>query len=70
MLVVITGFSHKGLEKLFLKGTTSGIQSIHAKRLRLILARLHVSVRPQDMNLPGLGLHELKGDRKELGPLK
>ncbi len=33
------------------------------KRLRLILGRLHAARQPQDMNLPGLRLHELKGNR-------
>ena len=61
---MITGFKHKGLERFFLRGTKAGIQPRHAARLRLILARLHASTRPQDMNLPGLGLHELKGDRQ------
>ena len=61
---MITGFKHKGLERLFLQGTKAGIQPKHAARLRLILARLHASTHPRDMNLPGLGLHELKGDRQ------
>ena len=61
---MITGFKHKGLERFFLRGTKAGIQPRHAARLRLILARLHASTRPQDMNLPGLDLHELKGDRQ------
>jgi proteic killer suppression protein len=61
---VINGFRHKGLAKLFLHGSKAGVQSKHAARLRLILARLHASIRPQDMNLPRLYLHELKGDRK------
>ena len=33
-------------------------------RLRLILARLDASAEPEDMNLPGLGLHPLKGSFK------
>ena len=61
---MITGFKHKGLERFFLRGTKPGMQPQYAARLRLILARLHASLRPQDMNLPGLGLHELKGDRQ------
>ena len=61
---MITGFKHKGLERFFLRGTKAGIQPRHAARLRLILARLHASTRPQDMHLPGLDLHELKGDRQ------
>jgi len=61
---MITGFKHKGLERFFLRGTKAGIQPRHAARLRLILARLHASTRPQDMHLPGLDLHELTGDRQ------
>jgi proteic killer suppression protein len=61
---VITGFKHKGLEKFFTKGIKSGIQAKHAERLRLILGRLNASTCPRDMNLPGLNLHELNGDRK------
>ncbi|MBW1707223.1 MAG: type II toxin-antitoxin system RelE/ParE family toxin [Deltaproteobacteria bacterium] len=61
---MIKGFKHKGLEKLFTKGTKSGIQAKYAERLRLILGRLNASTCPQDMNLPGLNLHELSGERK------
>ena len=61
---MIKGFRHKGLERFFLRGTKAGIQANYAERLRLILARLHASTRPQDMHLPGLDLHELKGNRK------
>ena len=61
---MIKKFSHKGLEKYFTRGTTVGIQTKHDKRIRLILARLNVSTSPQDMNLPGLRLHELTGRKK------
>jgi len=33
------------------------------QRLRLILGRLHAVTKPQDMDLPGLRLHELVGKR-------
>ena len=61
---MIRDFKHKGLEKFFLKGTKSGIQAKHAKRLRLILGRLSASTSPSDMDLPGLKLHVLSGRRK------
>jgi len=61
---VIRGFKHKGLEKFFANGSKAGIQAQHAERLRIILGRLNASVAPEDMNLPGLALHQLKGDRK------
>lgn len=64
ILVAIKGFRHKGLERFFATGTKRGIQAQHAARLRLILGALNAATDPQDLNLPGLGLHELHGDRK------
>ena len=61
---VIRSFNHKGLKRFLLKGTKAGIQAQHSERLRLILGRLNVSVDPEDMNLPGLVLHPLTGNRK------
>ncbi len=61
---MITSFIHKGLEKFYRKGTTSGIQANHSKRLRLILSNLDQAESPNDTDLPGLRLHELKGSRK------
>jgi len=61
---VIRRFRHKGLRRFFETGSKSGIQAQHAERLRLILAQLNAATRPEDMALPGLVLHPLKGDRK------
>lgn len=61
---MIRSFKHKGLEKFFLTGNKSGIQVQYAERLRLILGRLSAATAPEDMCLPGLELHQLKGDRK------
>ena len=58
---MIKSFKHKGLKKLYDTGSHQGINPDHVKRLRLILARLDASFGPQDMNLPGLNLHPLKG---------
>ena len=62
---MIKSFKHKGLERFFLTGQKSGIQAKHAKRLQLILGRLHASTSAIDMNLPGLFLHRLTGDRQD-----
>lgn len=62
---MIVAFRHKGLERLFSAGKTSGVRADHVKRLRLILARLSAARQPQDMALPGLRLHRLKGDLKD-----
>lgn len=61
---MILSFIHKGLEKFYKTETTAGIQFKHAKRLKLILSNLDQAEKPYDMDLPGLQLHELKGDRK------
>ena len=63
---MITSFIHKGLERFYKTGKPSGIQSKHAKRLRLILTNLDQAESPKDMDLPGLQLHELKGSRKNI----
>ena len=61
---MIRSFRHKGLERFFTTGSKAGIQAKHASRLRLILGRLNVASEPRDMNLPGLDLHPLKGERR------
>ena len=61
---MIKSFKHKGLKKLYETGSKQGVKPEHATRLRLILARLDASSAPEDMNLPGLGLHSLKGSLK------
>lgn len=63
---MIVSFNHKGLETFFKTGKTSGIQVKHSKRLTLILGRLNASTSPQDMNLPGLFLHQLVGSRSDI----
>lgn len=61
--MAIRRFRHKGLELFFTQGKTSKIQARHAARLRVILGRLNVASEPRDMDLPGLRLHPLKGQR-------
>lgn len=57
---------HKGLERFFRTGSTSGIQAKHDKRLRQILALLDEAISIRDMDAPGLRLHPLKGELKGL----
>ena len=63
---MITSFIHKGLERFYKTGKSSGIQAKHSNRLRLILTNLDQGEGPNDMDLPGLRLHELKGNRKNI----
>ena len=67
---MIRSFAHKGLERFFRTGDKSGIQAKHAKRLRLILSNLDQAESPENMDLPGLVLHELKGPRKGVWAVK
>ena len=60
---MIIKFKHKGLGKLFRSGNTAGVRPEHADRLRKILALLETAASPDDMDLPGLRLHALKGNR-------
>jgi proteic killer suppression protein len=68
--LVIQSFAHKGLARFYRSGSRSGIQAKHAERLRLILSNLDESEGPEDMDLPGLALHELKGKRKGIWAVK
>ena len=61
---MIKSFRHKGLKELYDTGSQQGVKPEHTNRLRLILARLDGSQSPQDMDLPGLSLHKLKGKYK------
>ena len=61
---MIKSFQHKGLKRLFETGQTSGVNPQHVERLRKILALLETAESIDDMNLPGLNLHNLKGKRK------
>ena len=58
---MIKSFRHKGLRRLYETGSTSGIQTSHAKRLRLQLAALDTAQSVEDMDIPGFRLHPLKG---------
>ncbi|MBU0992112.1 MAG: type II toxin-antitoxin system RelE/ParE family toxin, partial [Proteobacteria bacterium] len=61
---MIKNFKHKGLKNFYETGSKQGVKPEHATRLRLILARLDAIAIIEDMNLPGLGLHPLKGSLK------
>ncbi len=63
---MIISFIHKGLRKFYASGSIAGIQKKHEKKLRLILANLDQAQDPDDMDLPGLFMHQLKGDKKDI----
>ncbi|MEA5445700.1 type II toxin-antitoxin system RelE/ParE family toxin [Gammaproteobacteria bacterium AB-CW1] len=61
---MIKSFRHKGLKRFYASGSTAGIQPDHAKRLRMQLAALDTAIQIEDMDIPGFGLHPLKGKQK------
>ena len=48
---------------MFERGDRRRISPGLIAKVERVLARLDVAAEPGDMNLPGLGLHPLKGDR-------
>lgn len=61
---MIQQFKHKGLKRLFESGISSGVNPQQVIRIRKILALLETAETLEDMDLPGLELHQLRGDRK------
>jgi proteic killer suppression protein len=61
---VIRTFRHKGLQEFFRDDNGRRLNRDHVQKISRLLDRLDASVKPQDMNLPGFGFHQLKGDRK------
>ncbi len=61
---MIRSFRHKGLQRFYDRGNRSGIQSKHAKRLRMQFAALDTALVIGDLDIPGYRLHPLKGRAK------
>jgi proteic killer suppression protein len=61
---MIKTFKHKSLERFFIKGSTSGIQAVHARKIADQLAFLHSAQTIDDIDKPGYKLHELRGKLK------
>jgi proteic killer suppression protein len=61
---MIISFEHKGLALFFKTGSVSGIQPIHANRLRVMLSVLQTANAPSDLNRPSWRLHALSGNLK------
>lgn len=67
---MIRTFKHRGLKRLYERGDQSQLDSKRLNRIEDILARLDVAVFPSDIDLPGYGLHSLKGKLKSYWALK
>jgi toxin HigB-1 len=58
---VIRTFNSKALAELWSKGRSAKIDAKMHRRILARLDRLDVSVRPEEMNLPGFDFHALHG---------
>lgn len=61
---LIRSIRHKGLTWLYKNENPKGLSTEMVPKISRILARLDVAVTPEQMNLPGWGLHPLKGGLK------
>ena len=60
--MMILTIRHKALGAFFRTGETRGLQQKLVKRLTVILLALDVAQGPEDLTLPGLRVHPLKGN--------
>ncbi|MCY4544302.1 MAG: type II toxin-antitoxin system RelE/ParE family toxin [Gemmatimonadetes bacterium] len=61
---MIKSFKHRGLKALHENGVTRWVSPRHVEKLRDLLAVLDQSRVPDDLKLPGLRLHQLRGRLK------
>jgi toxin HigB-1 len=62
--VGIRTFRHSGLEAFFRKDDRRKLPQDRVERISRLLDRLDAARYPRDMDLPGFGFHQLKGNRK------
>ena len=59
---MICRFQHRGLKILYDKDDRRGVSAEQAEKTARVLARLDVATLPEQLGLPGFGLHLLEGD--------
>ena len=57
-------FKHRGLRRFWERDDASRLNPDHAARIAELLDDLSVIRSPEEMDLPGLRLHQLTGDRR------
>ena len=62
---MILRFRNSGLKRLYELDDESRIPPELVKKSKRVIDRLDVATQPEDMNLPGWGLHKLKGNLKD-----
>jgi toxin HigB-1 len=61
---MIRSIRHKGLKRLYEDDDQRRVIAEHSDKLRDILARLDAAAAAVDLDVPGFGLHPLKGEMK------
>lgn len=61
---MIKTWRHKGLKLFYETGSTAKINANHADKLHDILQALDFATTSEQMNLPGLNFHKLRGNLK------
>lgn len=64
IVAMIVSFRHKGLERLYRTGSSRGINPEHVPKITRVLAILDVAVSAEELSIPSLKLHQLKGELK------
>ena len=59
---MIRRFQHRGLKILYEKDDRRGVSAELVEKTARVLARLDVVMLPEQLGLPGFGLHRLEGD--------
>ena len=67
---MIRTFKHRGLKRLYERGDQSQVSAEHLNRIEDIIARLDIAIALSDLDLPGYGLHPLKGKLKGFWAVK
>ena len=62
---MILSFKHRGLRELYEGRGSRRVAPHHVRKLTKILAVLDRSRQPRDMDLPGFGFHQLRGQLRE-----
>lgn len=62
--LVVRSFRHRGLKRLYERGDGRKIRADQRNRIQDVLFHLDNAQAPEDLNLPGYRLHQLKGDLK------
>ena len=59
---MIQSIKHAGLKLLYERGSARKLTAAQVPKIKRVLTALEAARKAEDMDLPGLGLHPLRGD--------